>query len=130
MLLAVGFSAEPLAWISPLLHEKDRANLPLLETLIRQRFTGFVFFVAALVPMIGVWLFSVRQKNWSLLFAALVAFVASGEAVIDVVFEPALAERRSFKPFMETVRAVVEPEDSLSFYRAFDYGAVFYARVT
>ncbi|MET0151428.1 MAG: glycosyltransferase family 39 protein [Candidatus Binatia bacterium] len=128
LLLAVGFSAEPLAWLRPLLHEKDRANLPLLETLIRQRFTGFVLFVAALLPMIGVWLFSVRQKNWSLLFAALVAFVVSGEAVIDVAFEPALAERRSFKPFMETVRAVVEPEDSLSFYRAFDYGAVFYAR--
>jgi hypothetical protein len=127
-LFAVAFSAEPLAWLRPLLHEKDRANLPLLETLIRQRFSGFVLFVVALVPMIGVWLFSIRQKNWSLLFAALVAFVASGEAVIDVVFEPALAERRSFKPFMETVRSVVEPEDSLSFYRAFDYGAVFYAR--
>jgi hypothetical protein len=84
-----------------LLHEKDRANLPLVEALIRQRFTGLVFFVTALVPMIAIWLFSVRQKNWSLLFAALVAFVASGEAAIDVVFEPALAEQRSFKPFME-----------------------------
>jgi hypothetical protein len=29
---------------------------------------------------------------------------------------------------MEAVRVVVEPEDSLSFYRAFDYGAVFYAQ--
>jgi 4-amino-4-deoxy-L-arabinose transferase-like glycosyltransferase len=127
-LLAVGFSSEPLAWVRPLLHEKDRANLPLLETLIRERFTGLVFFVAALVPMIGIWLLSVRQKNWALLFAALVAFVASGEAVIDVMFQPALAEQRSFKPFMEAVRVVVEPEDSLSFYRAFDYGAVFYAQ--
>jgi len=128
LLLALGFSSEPLAWLRPLLHEKDRANLPLVEALIRQRFTGLVFFVTALVPMIAIWLFSVRQKNWSLLFAALVAFVACGEAAIDVVFEPALAEQRSFKPFMEAVRAVVEPEDSLSFYRAFDYGAVFYAR--
>jgi 4-amino-4-deoxy-L-arabinose transferase-like glycosyltransferase len=128
LLLAVGFSSEPLAWLRPLLHEKDRANLPLLETLIRQRFTGFALFVAALVPMVGIWLLSVRQKNWSLLFAALVAFVASGEAVIAVMFEPALAEQRSFKPFMEAVRVVVEPEDSLSFYRAFDYGAVFYAQ--
>jgi hypothetical protein len=128
LLLAVGFSSEPLAWLRPVLHEKDRANLPLLEILIRQRFMGFVLFVAALVPMIGTWLLSVRQKNWSLLFAALVAFVASGEAVIDVMFEPALAEQRSFKPFMEAVRVVVEPEDSLSFYRAFDYGAVFYAQ--
>jgi 4-amino-4-deoxy-L-arabinose transferase-like glycosyltransferase len=128
LLLAVGFSPEPLAWLRPWLHEKDRANLLLLEALIRQRFTGFVFFLVALVPMIGVWLLSVRQNNWSLLFAALVAFVASGEAAIDVMFEPALAERRSFKPFLEAVRVVVEPEDSLSFYRAFDYGAVFYAQ--
>jgi 4-amino-4-deoxy-L-arabinose transferase-like glycosyltransferase len=128
LLLAAGFSAEPLAWLRPLLHEKGRANLSLLERLVRQRFTQFLLFVAALLPMIGIWLFSVRKKNWSLLFAALVAFVASGKAVIDVVLEPALAERRSFKPFMETVRAVVEPDDSLSFYRAFDHGALFYAR--
>ena len=128
LLTAIGFSAQPLAWLSPLLHEKDRAHLPLLEALIHQHFVRFILFVAVLVPMVGVWMFSVRQKNWSLLFAAVVAFTTSGEAVVDVVFEPALAEQRSFKPFMETVRAVVEPEDSLSFYRAFDYGALFYAQ--
>jgi len=54
--------------------------------------------------------------------------VASGEAVIDEVFHPALAEQRTFKPFMENVRGVVDPKDHLYFYRAFDYGAVFYAR--
>jgi hypothetical protein len=78
--------------------------------------------------MIVIWLVSVRQKNWALLFAALVAFIASGEALVDEVLEPALAEQRSFKPFMETVRGVVDHDDALSFYRAFDYGAVFYAR--
>jgi 4-amino-4-deoxy-L-arabinose transferase-like glycosyltransferase len=128
LLLTVGFGAEPLSALRPLLHAKDRANLPLLEGLIRARFMSFVLFVAALVPMIAIWLVSVRQRNWSLLFAALVAFVASGEAVVDEVFQPALAEQRSFKSFMEAVRGVVEPGDSLSFYRAFDYGAVFYAR--
>src|SRR6266542_5397438 len=56
------------------------------------------------------------------------AFVASGEAVVDEFFEPALADQRSFKPFMESVRGVVDDTDTLSFYRAFDYGAVFYAR--
>jgi hypothetical protein len=128
LLLAVGLGAEPLSALAPLLHAKDRANLPLLEGLIRARFASFVLFTAALVPMIVIWLVSVRQRNWSLLFAALVAFVASGEAVVDEVFQPALAEQRSYKSFMEAVRGVVEPDDSLSFYRAFDYGAVFYAR--
>jgi 4-amino-4-deoxy-L-arabinose transferase-like glycosyltransferase len=125
---AIGVSAQPLAWLSPLLREKDRAHLPLLETLIHQHFAGFVLLLAVLVPVAGVWMLGVRQKNWSLLFAAMVAFITTGEAVIAAVFEPALAEQRSFKPFMETVRAVVEPEDSLSFYRTFDYGALFYAQ--
>jgi len=48
--------------------------------------------------------------------------------VIGGVLEPALAAQRTFKPFMESVRGVVEADDDLYFYRAFDYGAVFYAR--
>ncbi len=128
LLLAAGFGAEPFAWLRSLLHPKDQANLPLLESLLRTRFASFALFAAALVPMMAVFLVSLRQKNWSLLFAALVAFVASGEAVIDEVFRPALAEQRSFKPFMESVRGVVAEGDDLSFYHAFDYGAVFYGR--
>jgi 4-amino-4-deoxy-L-arabinose transferase-like glycosyltransferase len=128
MLLATGLGADPFAALRPLLHPKDQANLPLLENLLRDRFPSFVLFVAALVPMLVLWLLSLRSRNWALLFAALVAFVASGEAVVDEFFEPALAEQRSFKPFMESVRGIVDDTDSLSFYRAFDYGAVFYAR--
>lgn len=128
LLLAVGAGADPLAWLTPLLHPKDQENLPLVAALIRGRFATFALFVAALLPMIVIWLVSVHQKNWTLLFAALVAFVASGEVLIDEVFEPALAEQRSFKPFMETVRGVVDANDTLAFYQAFDYGAVFYAR--
>lgn len=128
LLIVVGRGGEPLAWLGSFLHPKDQANLPLLESLIRSRFLSFALFAAALLPMIGVWLVAVQQKNWSLLFAALVAFVASGEAVVDEVFQPALADQRSFKPFMDNVRSVVDPNDTLSFYRAFDYGAVFYAR--
>lgn len=128
VLLAAGLGADPLAVLRPLLHPKDQANLALLESLVRDRFPSFALFVAALVPMIVIWLLSVRHKNWSLLFAALVAFVVSGEVVVNEVFKPALAEQRSFKPFMESVRGVVDDTDTLSFYRAFDYGAVFYAR--
>jgi 4-amino-4-deoxy-L-arabinose transferase-like glycosyltransferase len=128
ILLATGLGADPFAALRPLLHPKDQANLPLLEGVLRDRLPGFVLFVAALVPMLVIWILSLRRRNWSLLFAALVAFVASGEAVVDEFFEPALADQRSFKPFMESVRGVVEDTDTLSFYRAFDYGAVFYAR--
>jgi 4-amino-4-deoxy-L-arabinose transferase-like glycosyltransferase len=128
VLLAAGLGADPLTTIGRFLHPKDEANLPLLENLLRVRFVSFSLFVAALVPMLGIFLLSLRQKRWALLFASLVAFVASGEAIVDEVFEPVLAEQRSFRPFMESVRGVVDPEDDLAFYRAFDYGAVFYAR--
>src|SRR2546423_35227 len=74
LLLAVGFGADPLSALAPLLHAKDRANLPLLEDLVRGRFVSVMLFAAALVPMIVIWVVSVRQKNWALLFAALVAF--------------------------------------------------------
>jgi 4-amino-4-deoxy-L-arabinose transferase-like glycosyltransferase len=127
-LLAAGFGAQPLSWVRPLLHPRDQAGLPLVEDLLRTRFVNFTLFLAALVPMTAVFFLSLRQKNWGLLFAALVAFVASGEAVIGEVFEPALAAQRTFKPFMESVRGVVGASDDLYFYRAFDYGAVFYAR--
>ncbi len=126
-LLAAGLGSDPLAWLHPFLHPKDQVNLPLLETLLRTRFSSFALFVAALVPMMAIFLLSLRQRNWTLLFAAIVAFVASGEAIVDEVLQPAVAEQRSFKPFMESVRGVVEPQDDLYFYRTFDYGAVFYA---
>lgn len=128
VLLAAGFGAEPLSVLRSLLHPKDQANLPLIENLLRTRFLSFSLFVAALVPMMGIFFVSLRQRNWSVLFAALVAFVASGEALVEEVFEPALAEQRSFKPFMESVRGVVGENDELSFFETFDYGAVFYAR--
>jgi hypothetical protein len=48
--------------------------------------------------------------------------------VINGVFHPELARQRSFKPFLEVVRGLVEEHDRLVFYRAFDYGAVFYSR--
>jgi hypothetical protein len=128
VLLAAGFGADPFATIRPLLHPKDQANLPLLESILRDRFPSLLLFVVALAPMLLVWFLGIRHKNWALLFAALVAVVASTAAVVKTSFEPALAEQRSFKPFMESIRGVVEDTDALSFYRTFDYGAVFYAR--
>lgn len=128
LLLVIGFGADVLSPIVPLLRSRDQNNLTFLENLLRGRFESFLLFLGALAPMILIFAVSLRQKTWPILFASVVALVASSEAIVDEVFQRALAEQRSFKPFMESVRGVVGANDRLSFYRTFDYGALFYAR--
>ena len=128
LLVAVAWDSTPLSWIAPWLHPKDRANLPVLAELLQGRFAIVVAWTMILLPVIALFAWSVRAGRWALVFAAVVAFVASSLAVVNGVFQPELARRRTFKPFVEVVRDVVGPKDRLSFYRAFDYGVVFYSR--
>ena len=48
--------------------------------------------------------------------------------VIKLGYYPYFADRRTMKPFMSRVTQKVDSRTPLLFYRAFDYGAVFYAR--
>lgn len=130
MAILVGerFGVEPLSWLAPILHEKDAANLPVVQRIMRQRFEILLLWLVLLLPVIGLLFASVRQKRWLPVLAALVGFIASTVAIIHAVFHPAIAWARTFKPLMTVVRDLVGPEDELVFYEMFDYSVVFYSR--
>jgi len=128
LLLASALGADPLGWLKPLLHPKDQENVPLFQELLRSRFIVFLVWGAVLLPLMGLLARGAKRGRWGTVFACVVVFVASTVAVVNGVLHPELARWRSFKPFMEIVRGEVGENDRLFFFRAFDYGAVFYAR--
>jgi hypothetical protein len=128
ILVAAGLDHDPFVWLKPLLHPKDQANLPVLQDLVRSRFSILLLWFAVLLPVLALFAFGVQRGRWALVFAALVGFVSSSMVVVNDVFHPELARQRTFKPFLEAVRGIVGELDDLYFYRCFDYGAVFYGR--
>jgi 4-amino-4-deoxy-L-arabinose transferase-like glycosyltransferase len=128
LLLAERSGLAPFDALAPLLHEKDRANLPLVREIVDARFGLLLAWCAVLLPVLAVFVTAAHRRRWGLVLASLVGFMASSLAVVNAVAHPEIAWRRTFKPFLAAVRDVVRPEDELVFYRAFDYGAVFYAR--
>ncbi|MGH7858302.1 MAG: hypothetical protein ACREQY_13345, partial [Candidatus Binatia bacterium] len=128
VLLGERAGSGPLEWLTPLLHEKDAANLPAVQQMILSRFPVLAVWAAVLVPATGLFLWSVHRKRWVLVPVTLVGVVASSMAVVNGIFHPDIAWRRTFKPLMMVVREVSGSDDGLYFYRAFDYGAVFYSR--
>jgi 4-amino-4-deoxy-L-arabinose transferase-like glycosyltransferase len=127
-LLAEGSGVELLERIRPHLHPKDQANVPVVQTMIGARFRILALWVTALLPVIVLFAVSLGRRRWGLVFASLLAFVASTAVIVNGVFHPALAWKRTYKPFLEVVGGVLEPGDRLFFYETFDYGAIFYAR--
>lgn len=72
----------------------------------------------------GIW--AARAVRWAPTFAAI--FLATAAVVVAArqVIMPGVARQLSPKEFMAAVRTAVGPAGDLSFYKTFDYGAVFY----
>jgi Dolichyl-phosphate-mannose-protein mannosyltransferase len=76
----------------------------------------------ACLLLVALW-----RKRWRPAFLAM-AILASGTTMfMKNAFWPALAAKRTLKPFMARVTQRVASTDSLVFYRTFDYDATFYA---
>jgi hypothetical protein len=114
--------------LGPLLKSKDRTNLPLVQELVRAHLPVLGVWIAVLVPACGLFLLSSRRGRWPVAFAAILALVTTTTLVVSGVFQPEIAARRTFKPFLTAVRERLAEHDDLYFYETFDYGAVFYAR--
>lgn len=133
LVLAAAVVAEALGWqpldlLSPFLHHTDRENLPLVHQIIRSHPVAFISW-AALLGIIGTSLAATtRRKHWAGAFAALALCVAGTALIANDVLHPELAERRTLKPFLVTVRERIKGGGDLAFYRGFDYGTVFYWR--
>lgn len=120
--------ADPLAWIAPLLHRRDRANLPLVRAALDAHPAWAALWALTLVAAAALLLRDARRTiHWPRVFAAFALVVVTSSAVITQTFLPLLAAERSYAPFLAEVRALTG-DARLVFYGAFDYGAVFYAR--
>lgn len=69
---------------------------------------------------------SARRSAWSRLVAATAIAMLALSATVSTTLLPALAAKRSPRDFLALVEQQVPVTTPLSFYRAFDYGAVFY----
>lgn len=116
-----------LALIRPLLHPKDQSNLPFFADVVARHPLAFVLWFGVVGPAAILLLSSLRHQAWGQLFAALIAFTFSTFLLVNNVFQPLVAEARTFKPFMLRVSQTVG-NAPLFFHHAFDNGALYYAQ--
>jgi 4-amino-4-deoxy-L-arabinose transferase-like glycosyltransferase len=68
------------------------------------------------------------KRRWNRVFIFLLLAAMGTGIAIKEVYAPALVSERTLKPFMTRVRSAADKEHTAVYlYRAFDYGAVFYA---
>jgi len=72
------------------------------------------------------YLWGLRKGQWLYVFSALMISASASLYFTHALFRPLLAQQRTYKPFMLGVRSTVK-EAPLFFYKAHDYGAIFYA---
>jgi len=127
LLLANAVGLDPLAWIRPLLHRRDQANLPLVRAVLAEQWPIALAWAGALATAAALLLAGARRARWPWVFAALVVATAATAAAIGHTFERRKAEALSYKSFAAEVRQVTGASDRLFALDAFDYGVVFYA---
>lgn len=115
-----------LALMRPLLHPKDQGNLPFFSNVVLQHAPAFLLWFCVVGPSSIGLLLSMHRQQWGRLFAVLVAFTFGTFLLVNNVFQPIVAEARTFRPFMGRVSQRVGPAP-LFFYKAFDNGALYYA---
>lgn len=84
-------------------------------------------FLALYIAAALLLLWALTKGNWRATFASLAMIAVATTLVINVVYYTALTDERTLKPFMARVRQKVNATTPLVFYRAFDYGAIYYS---
>ena len=113
-------------WLQGVVSDADVNNVaPMLEATREHR--GVVFpCCAAMLAAAWVTMHCARSGRWARMLAATVVAMLALSATVSTSLLPALASKRSTRSFLMHVQQIVPLQVPLSFYRAFDYGAVFY----
>jgi 4-amino-4-deoxy-L-arabinose transferase-like glycosyltransferase len=82
--------------------------------------------LVALAVCVVLLLSSLAKKNWSLVFACLTLIALNQAFIVKEIYDPVPVAERTMKPFALRVRERVDANTPLLFYRAFDYGTLFY----
>jgi len=116
-----------LSWLTPRLSRSAQFALPGIAAAVD---ADGVLLAALLLLGLGA-LYALRrgarQHDWGVMFVGLLVATVALQALVRVVFLPGLAHHQTFAAMMREVRAVVGPQSPLHFYKAFEYGAVFYS---
>ena len=51
-----------------------------------------------------------------------------GNGIMKTTYYPAIASKRTLKPFATRLRENIDPQTPILFYNSFDYGTIFYSR--
>jgi 4-amino-4-deoxy-L-arabinose transferase-like glycosyltransferase len=114
------------AWIEGFVSDADVNNVvPVLEAMARHR---AVVLPCAAVMLACAWtmLRAAQRGRWVRVVVATAAAVFALSATVSTTLLPAVARSRSARDFLARVEQQVPVTTPLSFFRAFDYGAVFY----
>jgi hypothetical protein len=87
--------------------------------------------VGGLVLLAACWfslLWFLSTKRWGAVFVCVTVIALIQGLVVKRIYQPELASQRTMKPFIARVTQRVDSNSPLLFYRAFDYGSLFYAR--
>ena len=121
---AIGLPLETV--LRAVLSETDLRNVPaLLAATVEHRWTVLPCGLVAAAAAWSTWR-TAERGDWSWVVAATATATLAFSATVSTTLLPALAERRSSRAFVARFAAIVPEGAPLSFYRAFDYGAVFY----
>ena len=99
---------------------------PIVSASIRAGRWALLGCLTVIVAALYTLLHAARGARWRTIFASLFVTVAAVLVAAQQVVMPAIAPALSRRTFMAAVREVVGPTADLSFYKTFDYGAVFY----
>jgi len=127
VVVLAGSAGLPLdGWLRGLVSDADVNNVtPILEATREHR---IVVLPCALAMLGAAWvtLSAARHGRWARVVAATVVAMLALSATVSTTLLPAMATKRSTRSFLVRVEQKVPLTTALSFYRAFDYGAVFY----
>ena len=127
---AIGFQAlgyDPLGIIRPLLHPRDRSNLPLFTGIVARHPYAFLLWSIVTGVSVGLLVLGIQRRYWGWVFTGLATFTSSAALLVNVVFQPTVAVTRTYRPFMERVVTKVG-QGPLFFFLTFDNGALYYAK--
>jgi hypothetical protein len=126
-LIAHGAGLDLAHLVSPFLHPRDRANLPLVAQSLQSHFPIVLVWLSMLIFAMGWYCWGLKRDQWMSVCAALTVSISSSLYFTNALFHPLLAQERTYKPFILGARSTVK-DAPLFFYKdAYDYGAIFYA---
>lgn len=127
IVVLAGTAAVPLdGWIRGLVSDADVNNVTPMLAATREHWAVVVPCGAAMLAAAWITLRALRHGRWDLVVVATAVAMFALSATVSTTLLPAMAAKRSTRAVMARVEQHVPLTTALSFYRAFDYGAVFY----